>query len=113
RPKGEGFDDVDHRRIPPPRGGARRSPRSRTSATMVDRIVAMRVVPTIAVGSPDPAAARTAMTVPGRSVTLDVQSAKKVHISSEASGDVRLRSERSFMALRPRGVAAFPKPSML
>src|SRR5690606_39956847 len=75
--------------------------------------VATRVGATISVGLADWAEARRAMTVAGISVTLEVLRARKVHMASVARSGVSFNFWSSCMALRPKGVAACPRPSML
>lgn len=87
--------------------------RSKTNATKVEERVATSVGPTIAVGSTDPTEARMAITVPGINVTLDVHNTTNVHMASEAVLSSPLKLLRSSIALSPKGVAAWPMPSML
>ena len=75
--------------------------------------VAIRVVPMISVGLADPAALRSAITVAGISWTEDVLITRNIHMASEATVLSRFRRCSSFIALIPKGVAAFPRPSIL
>src|SRR6266550_4736206 len=77
-----------------------------------EQVVASKAVPTMADGLFDPAAANTAMAVIGINCTEPVLIARKVHIAFVAVPGNLLSESRSFMARRPRGVAAFTNPNM-
>ena len=60
-----------------------------------------------------PSEARTAMTPRGSTATPEVLMARNMAIASVATPGRGLRRSSSRMALRPNGVAALPRPSML
>src|ERR1700748_1644399 len=70
-------------------------------------------VPTMAVGLEDLLATRMAMAVTGMSWMPLVLIARKVHMALVAVPGRGLSVSRSFIARRPRGVAALPRPSIL
>src|SRR5439155_8312079 len=78
-----------------------------------EQVVATNAVPTIADGFREPAAASTAMAVMGINWTEPVLIARKVHIALVAVPGDGFSDSRSFMARRPRGVAALTRPSIL
>ena len=75
--------------------------------------VANNEVPTMAVGFCALLAARMATAVAGISWTLLVLIARNVHMAFVAVPGCGLSRSRSFMARKPSGVAALPRPSML
>src|SRR5512132_708463 len=80
-------------------------------ATTVEQNVANSVVGRMPAGSADPAAARSAMTPVGSSVTLDVLIARNSTIALLAVPFAGLSASRCCMARMPNGVAALPNPS--
>src|SRR2546428_7208886 len=82
-------------------------------AEIAAHAVAMIEVPTIAVGLVERFAARIAMAVTGMSCNELVLIARKVHMALVAVPGRGLSESRSFIARRPSGVAALPRPSML
>ena len=66
----------------------------------------------MAVGRVDPDAARIAIAVAGINCTELVLIARNVHIAFVATPARGLSVSRSRIARKPRGVAAFPRPSM-
>jgi len=86
---------------------------SPTIAAKVEQVVANKTEPTISEGFLEPAEALNAISVAGTIVTLDVFIAKKVHIASVAVSGLSFSRCNSCMAFNPKGVAAFPKPSIL
>lgn len=79
----------------------------------MEREVAKSEEITIVSGLAEPSEARMATMVVGIRVTLEVLMAKKVHIASEASLEWPFNSCSSFMAFKPKGVAALPNPKRL
>src|SRR5262249_46075097 len=77
------------------------------------QVVAMMEVPTMAEGLLDLLAARIAIAVTGMSWTELVLSARKVHMALVAVPGRGFSDSRSFIARKPSGVAALPRPSML
>ncbi len=67
----------------------------------------------ISPGALDPAAARSAITVAGRSWTEAVLRAQSMAWESLAVPGRGFRDSSSCMARMPNGVAAFPRPSTL
>ena len=64
-------------------------------------------------GAAESMEARNAITPKGKMATLDVLMAAKRHMASVATPGRLFSLFNSIMALSPKGVAAFPKPSML
>jgi hypothetical protein len=69
--------------------------------------------PTISTGFEEENASLIPIIVAGIKVIQEVFNAINVHIASDASGLLWFNSCNSCMAFIPKGVAAFPKPSML
>jgi hypothetical protein len=82
-------------------------------ATVIEQMVANKVVGTTAAGSRDPAAARTAMTPVGKRVRLDVLMARNRTIAFVAVPGAGFSVSNSCMARIPKGVAALPRPRAL
>ncbi len=82
-------------------------------ATAVEQMVANSVVGTMPAGSLEPAAARSAMTPVGSSVTLEVLIARNSAMALVAVPLCGLSVSSSCMARMPNGVAALPRPSTL
>src|SRR6478736_8924908 len=80
---------------------------------MVEQIVAISAVPTMAKALVACATANTAMAVAGMSWMELVLIARKVHIAFEATPGRGLSVSRSFIARMPSGVAALERPRML
>ena len=82
-------------------------------ATVVEPMVASRVVGRMMAGSALPAAARRAMTPVGSRVTLEVLMARNRAMALVAVPGRSLRRFSSCMARMPKGVAALPRPRAL
>jgi len=82
-------------------------------AANVEHSVANRVVGKIPAGSIEPAEALRAMTPVGNKVILEVLIAKNNTMESVAVPLQGFSRFNSCIALIPKGVAAFPKPSRL
>ena len=80
---------------------------------MVPQIDANSVVARMPAGSAEPAAARSAITAVGSSVTLDVLIARNSTIALVAVPGRGLSLSSSCIARMPNGVAALPSPSAL
>src|SRR5512143_2098940 len=93
--------------------GRRASNFTVATPTTVLTVVATITGPMISVGFEAPAAARIAITVAGMSWTLLVLMTRKVHMASVAVPSFLLSLLSSSIALRPSGVAALARPSML
>src|SRR5208282_3512878 len=93
--------------------GRRESSLAETTAAVAAQIVAIREVPTMAVGLLEWFAARMAMAVTGMSCTELVLMARSMHMAFVAVPGRGLSVSRSFIARRPSGVEALPRPSIL
>ena len=82
-------------------------------ATVVEQIVANKVVGRIPAGSVDPAEARSAITPVGNRVTEDVLIARNMTMAFVAVPLCEFSLSSSCMARMPKGVAALPRPSTL
>ena len=81
--------------------------------TIVEHIVARTEGRKIPPGSSDPSAERIAITPSGSTAPPDVLIARKSTIELVATPGWEFRLFSSFMALRPKGVAALPRPRIL
>ena len=84
-----------------------------TIATAVEQIVASSVGSKMDPALSEPSAARVAITPVGSRVTAEVLMARKSAIELVATPFTGLSFSSSTIAFRPKGVAAFPRPSML
>ena len=80
---------------------------------IVDMLVAIRVVGKIAAGSVDPCRARSPMMPVGSRARPLVLMARNSTIAFVAVPFSALSASSSFMAFKPKGVAALPRPSAL
>src|SRR5207302_1370335 len=98
-------------------GGLHFHTRSSSLATVIATRKAEKVAPRqgrmIPAGSVEWAAARSAITVVGTSCNAAVLMARKSTCALVAVPGVGFNFSSSSMALMPKGVAAFPRPSML
>lgn len=78
-----------------------------------DRNVAMRIDRKMSAGLAAPICARYTITPMGMMVSPDVLRTRNIIMELDASSFLGLISCSSFMALRPKGVAALSSPSML
>lgn len=93
--------------------GSRASAVAASTPHTVDKPVAIKVVGKIAAGSALPLSARRPMIPVGNSARPLVLMARKSTIALVAVPFSALRVFNSFIALSPKGVAAFPRPRAL
>jgi hypothetical protein len=93
--------------------GRRESALAASTPQMVDTAVAINVVGKMAAGSLDSCRARRPMMPVGKSASPEVLMARKRIIAFVAVPFSLFSSLSSFMALRPKGVAALPRPRAL
>ena len=110
---GEGEDGVESRILVGLKKGNRSRILAARTPAMAAQAVARKAVMTMAVGLLAPWVARIPMAVRGRSWMEAVLRARNVHMALVAVPGKGLRESRRRMARRPRGVAAFPRPSIL